>query len=116
MGADTNEEMEKLLQYLEGNCPRNIDETLKVLYRIIKWRLSQNDCMNRGYILDNYPLFTEEAEWIFYPQKPKKLERVRPKPKKMKRRRKKKVVEDEQNEGDNTNREKEEQNENNESR
>ncbi len=42
---------------------------MKVLYRVIKWRLNQNDCMNRGYILDNFPNFKEEAATAFFPCK-----------------------------------------------
>ncbi len=40
--------------------------------------------MNRGYILDNFPITEEEANWIFFPIKPKKLLRIRPKKKKSK--------------------------------
>lgn len=39
---------------------------MKVYYRVIKWRLSQNDCLNRGYILDNFPHFVDECNWIFF--------------------------------------------------
>ncbi|KAL4510745.1 hypothetical protein ABPG72_004899 [Tetrahymena utriculariae] len=84
LGEDLREEYAKIIEYLDSKQPRKLDETLKVLYRVIRWRLSQNDCFNRGYILDNYPLFGEEAGFIFYPQK-KKLDRVRPKPKKIKK-------------------------------
>jgi adenylate kinase len=58
---------------------------MKVFYRALKWRLSLNDCRNRGYILDCFPNNIEEIKWIFYPVKPKKLERIRPKPKKLKK-------------------------------
>ena len=33
---------------------------MKVFYRAIRWRLSQNDCKNRGFILQNFPRFTPE--------------------------------------------------------
>jgi adenylate kinase len=45
-----------------------------VFYRAIKWRLSQNDCKNRGYILDNFPSFEAEADIVFTPMG-KKLKR-----------------------------------------
>lgn len=42
------------------NTPRKLDETLKVFYRAVRWRLAQNDCINRGFILENFPEFKEE--------------------------------------------------------
>eukprot|EP00828_Plagiopyla_frontata_P042469 TRINITY_DN6340_c0_g1_i1.p1 TRINITY_DN6340_c0_g1~~TRINITY_DN6340_c0_g1_i1.p1 ORF type:complete len:335 (+),score=108.84 TRINITY_DN6340_c0_g1_i1:266-1270(+) len=57
-----------------------INETSKVLIRVIKWRLSQNDCRNRGYILSNYPNLTNDTTFIFQTQQ--NLKRIRPKPKK----------------------------------
>jgi adenylate kinase len=50
---------------------------MKVVYRALKWRLSLNDCRNRGYILNLYPFHPEEAKWIFFPIKAKKLKRIR---------------------------------------
>lgn len=67
LGDDVREEMDNLIEYLDKKESRPIDETMKVLYRVMKWRLNQNDCMNRGFILDNYPLNIEEVSWIFYP-------------------------------------------------
>lgn len=37
---------------------KELDETMKVFIRVIRWRLTQNDCQNRGYILENFPNFT----------------------------------------------------------
>ena len=44
-----------------------------------RWRLSQNDCQNRGYILDGYPICYKTCNEVFYitPEKPA------PKPKKV---------------------------------
>ena len=42
-----------------------LSEATKVLFRAVKWRLSQNDCKNRGYILVNYPYGFEDAKHIF---------------------------------------------------
>ena len=42
-----------------------------------RWRLSQNDCQNRGYILDGYPVCYATSLEVFFitPEKPE------PKPK-----------------------------------
>jgi len=39
-----------------------------------RWRLSQNDCQNRGYILDGYPNSYKTAEEVFIivPEAPEK--------------------------------------------
>ncbi len=72
------------MSYLKDNKERTgIDETLKVLYRVIRWRLLRNDCTNRGYILHNFPFFRSELEWIFNKISPKKLKRKVPKKKKV---------------------------------
>jgi adenylate kinase len=44
----------------------------------VRWRLFQNDCQNRGYILDGYPKSYENSNGIFYklPEQPKKPEPV----------------------------------------
>lgn len=62
---DLEEEIENIQVYLDLNKAENLNETLKVLYRTVKWRLGQNDCRNRGYILDDFPRFAEEAKFIF---------------------------------------------------
>jgi adenylate kinase len=40
----------------------------------IRWRLNQNDCQNRGYVLDGYPLSFEQANSVFVltPKAPEK--------------------------------------------
>jgi len=66
LGADFNEEQEAIEEYLnERGDNAKLTETTKVLFRIVKWRLSQNDCKNRGYILVNYPYGYEDAKHIF---------------------------------------------------
>jgi len=57
-----------------------LNEATKVLYRVLKWRLSKNDCKNRGYILLDYPKDYEETNFIFKTQK--NLKRKKPKKKK----------------------------------
>jgi len=69
------DEFTNILNYLSENKPRALDETLKVFYRIVRWRLSMNDCACRGYIFDGFPHFEEEIKYIFVPLAPTKLKR-----------------------------------------
>ena len=85
---DVKEEWEKIHNYISQREQRSIDETLKVFYRALKWRLQLNDCRNRGFILDSFPTNPEEIQWIFFPIKPKKLQRIRPKAPKLKKKKK----------------------------
>lgn len=48
---------------------------MKVLYRVIRWRLLNNDCTNRGFILYNYPNFRGELENVFNKMSMKKFKR-----------------------------------------
>jgi len=45
-----------------------------LLNEAFRWRLSQNDCQNRGYVLDGYPISYETAQGVFYitPKAPEK--------------------------------------------
>ena len=49
-----------------------IDQEL--LSEVFRWRLSQNDCQNRGYVLDGYPFSYETSRQVFFiqPQPPAK--------------------------------------------
>jgi adenylate kinase len=51
----------------------------------IKARLSQNDCRNRGFILDNFPKHYEECDLIFFPNKRKLKRKKKPKKKEIKK-------------------------------
>ena len=53
---------------------------MKVFIRAIRWRMSQNDCQNRGFILENFPNFNSELNYIFNKMSLKKLKRKKPKP------------------------------------
>ena len=53
---------------------------MKVFYRAVRWRLTQNDCQNRGYILENFPNFVSEVTYIFNKVSLKKFKRKVPKP------------------------------------
>jgi adenylate kinase len=37
----------------------------------VRWRLNQNDCQNRGYVLDGYPHSFQEASGVFFVQNKK---------------------------------------------
>ena len=79
--ADLREEWGNLLEYLaKGEEVKELNETMKVFYRALRWRLSQNDCANRGYILLNFPHHPSELQYIFDRVNPKKF-KAKPKPK-----------------------------------
>lgn len=68
------------MRYIDSGKQKDIlDETMKVFYRAIKWRMSQNDCSNRGFILYNFPRFQSELDLVFTKVTAKKLKRIRPK-------------------------------------
>lgn len=62
----------------KGEQGYKIDQVL--LSEAFRWRLSQNDCQNRGYVLDGYPLSYETADQVFFVpgQGPKKKEKKEP--------------------------------------
>ena len=66
----------------EGNERPALDETMKVFYRVLRWRLLRNDCTNRGYILHNYPNFRSQLEFVFNKMSLRKFKRKVPKKKK----------------------------------
>ncbi|CAD8139433.1 unnamed protein product [Paramecium pentaurelia] len=78
---DFNEYWPVIQEYINTKAPAQLSEQLKIYYKVIKWRLSQNDCQNRGFILQNFPNFFEEADYIFYPNKQKLKMKKKPKKK-----------------------------------
>ncbi len=38
----------------------------QLLSEAFRWRLSQNDCQNRGYILDGYPICYDTCTQVFF--------------------------------------------------
>ena len=51
----------------------------ELLYEIVRYRLQQNDCQHRGFVLDGFPKTYEDAKGLFYwapkkKEKPKKPE------------------------------------------
>ena len=82
--ADTDDEFEPLDLKLRINKFYAENEGVKkipsmMMSEAVRWRLSQNDCQNRGYVLDGYPISYETALEVFFitPEKPA------PKPKKV---------------------------------
>lgn len=69
--------------YLTKNL--GLTETGKVFYRCIKYRLSCNDCFNRGFIFDDPMLGDKDLDILFKPQSKRSMKRKRPKPKKEKK-------------------------------
>lgn len=63
-------EKDKIWDYFRERKERPLDEALKVFYRLIRWRLTQNDCKNRGFVLEDFPNHLDELQYIFV----KKLE------------------------------------------
>lgn len=49
----------------------------KLLSEAFRWRMGQNDCQNRGYVLDGYPISYQTATDVFFitPEQPKKPEK-----------------------------------------
>jgi adenylate kinase len=44
---------------------------VEIINEAVRWRLNQNDCQNRGYVLDGYPRSYSEANGVFFVQNPK---------------------------------------------
>ena len=65
-------------QFKEENPGQKIDSGL--MSEAFRWRLEQNDCQNRGYILDGYPVCYSTALEVFFitPPKPVKKEKKEP--------------------------------------
>jgi len=45
----------------------------EILFKILRLRLTENDCRNRGYILDGFPKTYKQAQEVFL-YKPKKFD------------------------------------------
>jgi adenylate kinase family enzyme len=64
----------KINEFLKENKDQKIPADL--LNEAVRWRLGQNDCQNRGYVLDGYPFCYTTAQGVFYitPAAPEKKE------------------------------------------
>jgi len=49
----------------------------ELMNEAVRWRLNQNDCQNRGYVLDGYPKSYSQAKGVFFklPERPPKPEK-----------------------------------------
>jgi adenylate kinase len=45
--------------------------TVDLINEAVRWRLNQNDCQNRGYVLDGYPRSFAESNGVFFVTNPK---------------------------------------------
>jgi len=39
---------------------------IELINEAVRWRLNQNDCQNRGYVLDGYPRSYQEGDGVFF--------------------------------------------------
>lgn len=58
--------------------PKKLKISSELLSEAFRWRLSQNDCQNRGYVLDGYPNSYKTANEVFFitPKAPEKKQPV----------------------------------------
>ncbi len=69
--ADSEEEFEpleikrKIREFKEQN-PNEKKISSELMSEAFRWRLSQNDCQNRGYILDGYPNCYKTSIEVFF--------------------------------------------------
>ena len=61
----------KINEYFEKN-PGEKKIPSEMMSEAFRWRLSQNDCQNRGYILDGYPVCYKTSLEVFFvtPEQP----------------------------------------------
>ena len=52
-------------EYREQN-PNKAKISSELMSKAFRWRLSQNDCQNRGYVLDGYPICYKTAIEVFF--------------------------------------------------
>jgi len=69
--ADSDDEFKplelklRINKYFEEN-PAEKKIPSEMMSEAFRWRLSQNDCQNRGYILDGYPICYKSALEVFF--------------------------------------------------
>ena len=71
---------DKIREWVARNNPKK-DKSIRIpddlINEAVRWRLNQNDCQNRGYILDGYPKSLQQAQDVFVVT-PKPPEKKRP--------------------------------------
>lgn len=72
MVNEAREELEKLKAKKKKGIPDDINEddyvpilSKEVINKVVQWRLYQSDCLNKGYIIDNFPIDLQDARDIF---------------------------------------------------
>jgi hypothetical protein len=76
-------------KFISGYAKKQLPDFLRTLFKLIKHRLQQPDCKNRGFIFDGSPVNFEDVKHIFLEQK-KKLNRKAKRAKKVKTKKKEK--------------------------
>lgn len=67
-------EIKSKIEQFRHDHPKEKNISDELINEAFRWRLSQNDCQNRGYVLDGYPYSYETARGVFYikPKEPEK--------------------------------------------
>lgn len=62
----------RLKEFRKSNPKERFPDEL--MNEAVRWRLNQNDCQNRGYVLDGYPYSYDQASGVFVikPKRPEK--------------------------------------------
>lgn len=71
-------EIKVKIQQYRKDFPNEKKLSSELMSEAFRWRLSQNDCQNRGYILDGYPISYQTACEVFIVQ-PTPPEKPQPK-------------------------------------
>jgi adenylate kinase len=59
----------RLIEYRKEHKDARVPK--EMLDEAVRWRLNQNDCQNRGYVLDGFPRSYEDAFGVFFVQNKK---------------------------------------------
>jgi len=62
---DGDDEDDEGPKFISGYSKQHLPDYLKTLYKLIKNRLQQPDCKNRGFIFDGTPVNHEDIQHIF---------------------------------------------------
>jgi adenylate kinase len=62
--GEKNEVITAMKEWKKANGKKRYPNEL--LYEMVRYRLQQNDCQNRGFVLDGFPRTYEDAKGLFY--------------------------------------------------
>jgi adenylate kinase len=62
--GEENEVITAMKEWKKANGKKRYPNEL--LYEMVRYRLQQNDCQNRGFVLDGFPRTYEDAKGLFY--------------------------------------------------